>query len=77
MVQEKDILNCLNDFKFKQMQNSIAIAQGWATVPYPEITQEYLAEQIEKERATYMYGYGISFQDDREREAYERGELIF
>jgi hypothetical protein len=73
---EERILADLNDIRIKQMQNGIAVAQG-LPVPNPELTAEAHQREVERSRHTYMYGYGLSFQDDRELKAFEEGRLVF
>ena len=74
MIIEKIIKN-LNDFKIKTLKNSAAPLSE-QPIPYPELTEEYCHKKIEKAHKTYMYGYGLSFQDDREFKAFQEGKLV-
>lgn len=70
------ILASINDIRIKMMQNGLAEAQG-LPAPYPELTAEERQKKVELERQTYMYGYGLSFQDDRELKAFQQGISTF
>lgn len=72
----QQILKNLQEMQCKLMQNNIAKIQG-RPVPYPELTEEYRQKKVKEERNTWMYGYGVSFQDDREQQALQEGKLIF
>lgn len=68
------ILQDIRQNRLKAMMNQISVMMC-GNPQYPEITEEARAEEVERERATYMYGYGMSFQDDRELRDFERGRM--
>lgn len=74
IVQEQ-ILQQMRNVQMQLNENFIAMALG-RPIPYPELTGEYQQKKIKDERQTYMYGYGLSFQDDREQKAFQKGELL-
>ena len=78
MTQEsvtQQTLQYLNQIRLKSYQNLLSAMSG-QPIPYPELTEEYRQKELEKERKTYMYGYGMSFQDDREFKDFQEGKLI-
>ena len=72
----QQIIEQLQKIRWMLMQNSIAEVRG-IPVPYPELTEEARRKELEKERNTYMYGYGVSFKDDREQKLLQEGKIIF
>ena len=72
MSGESEILASMYDRHIKMLRNGLATMQG-LPAPYSELTREAIQKKVELDRKTHMYGHGVSFQDEREKEAFREG----
>ena len=75
MSGESEILASMYDRQIRTLANGMAAIQG-LPAPYPELTTEAIQRKIESDRKTYMYGHGVSFRDEREKEAFWEGRRL-
>ena len=61
------MLDALNALKLETLR---------AAIDDPEHWRDEFAQYLRRERETYMFGYGMSFQDYRERKAFDEGRLL-
>lgn len=61
----EQIVNDLRNLRICLTQNMIDTMFN-RPLSHPELSEEAHRKRVEEDRKTHLYGYGVSFQDDRE-----------